>query len=52
MKECQAVLLIGFGGPTCAEEIQPFLANVLEGKKVSNERIEEVIHHYQEQSIL
>ena len=47
MKEYQAVLLIGFGGPTCAEEIQPFLANVLKGRKVSNERIEEVIHHYQ-----
>ena len=47
MKEYQAVLLIGFGGPTCEEEIQPFLENVLEGRKVSNERIEEVIHHYQ-----
>lgn len=47
MTEYQAVLLIGFGGPTSTKEIQPFLANVLEGRKVPKERIEEVIRHYQ-----
>src|SRR6059036_2275503 len=41
-----AVLLIAFGGPTKPEEIRPFLANVLRGRPVSPERLEEVVHHY------
>lgn len=43
----QAVLLIGFGGPTRSEEIRPFLDNVLRGRPVPRERIEEVVHHYE-----
>jgi ferrochelatase len=42
-----AVLLIGFGGPTRPEEIRPFLANVLRGRPVPPERIEEVVRHYE-----
>jgi ferrochelatase len=42
-----AVLLIGFGGPTCREEIRPFLDNILRGRPVPTERYEEVVHHYE-----
>ena len=41
-----AVLLIAFGGPTKPEEVRPFLANVVRGRPVSPERLEEVVHHY------
>lgn len=42
-----AVLLIAFGGPQGPADIRPFLANVLRGRRVSPERIEEVAHHYE-----
>src|SRR5205807_1586129 len=42
-----SVLLIGFGGPTKPEEIRPFLANVVRGRGVSPERLEEVARHYE-----
>jgi ferrochelatase len=42
-----AVLLIAFGGPTRPEDIRPFLANVLRGRRVPEARIEEVAHHYE-----
>jgi ferrochelatase len=42
-----AVLLIGFGGPTRREEIRPYLENVLRGRPVSPERFEEVAHNYE-----
>src|SRR5713101_1145071 len=42
-----AVLLIAFGGPTCPEEIRPFLARVLRGIPIPPERVEEVAHHYE-----
>jgi ferrochelatase len=41
-----AVLLIAFGGPTAMHEVRPFLANVLRGRPVPPERIEEVVRHY------
>jgi ferrochelatase len=41
-----AVLLIGFGGPTAADEVRPFLQNVIRGRNVPPERVEEVAHHY------
>ncbi len=47
VKENTAVLLIGFGGPTSLDEVKPFLASVLEGVKVPQERIEEVYRHYE-----
>ena len=42
-----AVLLVAFGGPQGPDDIRPFLANVLRGRRVSPERIEEVAHHYE-----
>lgn len=42
-----AVLLISFGGPEKFEDVRPFLANVLKGIRVPQERIEEVVNHYQ-----
>ena len=44
--KCDAVLMIGFGGPTSADEVRPFLDNVLRGRPVPRERYEEVVHHY------
>jgi ferrochelatase len=42
-----AVLLIAFGGPERMEDVRPFLTNVLRGRHVPRERIEEVVHHYE-----
>lgn len=42
-----SVLLIGFGGPTAPHEIRPFLENVVRGRSVPPERLEEVAHHYE-----
>jgi protoporphyrin/coproporphyrin ferrochelatase len=47
MAKCDAVLMIGFGGPTRADEVRPFLDNVLRGRPVARERYEEVVHHYE-----
>ena len=43
----QAILLIAFGGPTCKDEIRPFLARVTRGIPIPPERVEEVAHHYE-----
>ena len=42
-----SVLIISFGGPQGPADIRPFLANVLRGRRVSPERVEEVAHHYE-----
>jgi len=42
-----AVLLVAFGGPERPEDIRPFLAQVLRGRPVPPERVEEVVHHYE-----
>jgi ferrochelatase len=42
-----AVLLIAFGGPTCPEEIRPFLTRVTQGIPIPAARLEEVAHHYE-----
>ncbi len=42
-----AVLLIAFGGPEKMEDVRPFLANVLRGRLVPPQRLEEVVHHYE-----
>jgi protoporphyrin/coproporphyrin ferrochelatase len=44
--KCDAVLMIGFGGPTRADEVRPFLDNVVRGRPIPRERYEEVVHHY------
>lgn len=42
-----AVLVISFGGPEGPADIRPFLANVLRGRRVPPERVEEVARHYE-----
>jgi ferrochelatase len=42
-----AVLLVAFGGPQGMDDIRPFLGNVLRGRRVSPERVEEVAKHYE-----
>ena len=42
-----AVLIISFGGPQGPDDIRPFLANVLRGRRVAPERVEQVAHHYE-----
>jgi ferrochelatase len=42
-----AVLLVAFGGPQGPADVRPFLENVLRGRRVAPERIEEVAHHYE-----
>ena len=42
-----AVLVIAFGGPLGTADVHPFLANVLRGRRVTPERIDEVAHHYE-----
>src|SRR5437870_1383744 len=42
-----SVLVIGFGGPTRPSEIRPFLQNVVRGRNVPPERLDEVAHHYE-----
>jgi len=39
--------IVSFGGPQGRAGIRPFLANVLRGRRVSPERVEEVAHHYE-----
>jgi ferrochelatase len=42
-----AVLVVSFGGPEGPDDIRPFLANVLRGRRIPPERLEEVVRHYE-----
>jgi protoporphyrin/coproporphyrin ferrochelatase len=42
-----AVLLVAFGGPQGPADVRPFLENVLRGRRMSPERVDEVAHHYE-----
>ena len=42
-----AVLVVSFGGPQGLDDIRPFLANVLRGRRVAPARVDEVAHHYE-----
>jgi len=42
-----AVLVVAFGGPEGIDDIRPFLANVLRGRRVPAERVEAVARHYE-----
>ena len=42
-----AVLVVAFGGPEGLADVRPFLANVLRGRRVAPERVEEVAKHYE-----
>jgi len=41
-----AILFVSFGGPDKADEVMPFLENVLRGRNVPRERMLEVAEHY------
>ena len=42
-----AVLLVSFGGPDGPDDVMPFLRNVVHGRPVLPERLEQVAAHYQ-----
>ena len=42
-----SVLVVAFGGPQGRADVRPFLANVLRGRRVRPERVDEVAHHYE-----
>lgn len=42
-----SVLIVSFGGPQGLDDIRPFLANVLRGRRVAPERVELVAQHYE-----
>lgn len=44
---CQAVMLLGFGGPDTAADVRPFLERVLSGRAIPHSRYEEVVRHYE-----
>jgi ferrochelatase len=41
-----AVLLIAYGAPERPEDVRPYLAGILQGRRVRPGRLEEVAHHY------
>lgn len=41
-----ALLLLSFGGPDGPEDVRPFLANVMRGRPVHPERLDQVTAHY------
>ncbi len=45
-REYDAILVVSFGGPEGQDDVIPFLENVLRGRNVPRERLEEVSHHY------
>ena len=46
INDCDAFLLVSFGGPEKREDVMPFLRNVTRGRNVPDSRLEEVAHHY------
>ncbi len=42
----QALLIVSFGGPESADDVLPFLENVLRGRNVPRERLLAVAEHY------
>jgi ferrochelatase len=46
-QQYDAVLIVSFGGPERADDVIPFLENVLRGRNVPRERMLEVAEHYQ-----
>ena len=42
-----AVLVVAFGGPQGMADVRPFLANVLRGRRVAAEPVEEAAKHYE-----
>ena len=46
MAECDALLVVSFGGPEGPDDVMPFLENVTRGRGVPRERLELVAEHY------
>lgn len=46
LADYDALLLLSFGGPEGPADVLPFLENVLRGRNVPPERLQEVAHHY------
>ncbi len=44
--DLDAILLMGFGGPTTRDEVRPFLAGILAGRPVPEEHYEEIGRRY------
>jgi ferrochelatase len=44
--EFDAILVVGFGGPECPEDVLPFLENVTRGRNIPRDRMLEVAEHY------
>jgi len=42
-----SVLVVSFGGPDGPGDVRPFLDRVLQGRRVTPERVDEVAHHYE-----
>lgn len=42
----RAVPMLGFGGPETSEDVRPFIANVVRGRNVPDERIATVVDQY------
>jgi ferrochelatase len=42
-----SVLIVSFGGPHGPGDVRPFLERVLHGRRVTPQRIDEVVHHYE-----
>ncbi|HCM41733.1 MAG TPA: ferrochelatase [Candidatus Omnitrophica bacterium] len=47
MKNFDHILLIGFGGPETPEDVVPFLKRVTAGRKIPEQRLLAVAHHYE-----
>ena len=43
-----AIIVVSFGGPEKKEDVMPFLENVVRGRNVPRERLEQVAKHYYE----
>ncbi len=41
-----SILVVGFGGPEGPDDVMPFLENVLRGRNVPRDRMQEVAEHY------
>lgn len=46
MKKIDSLLIYAYGGPESMAEVPEFLANVAQGKRISPERLAEVLGHY------
>ncbi|MBO5437269.1 MAG: ferrochelatase, partial [Thermoguttaceae bacterium] len=46
MKKFDSLLIYAYGGPESMEDVEPFLRNIAQGKRISEKRMAEVLAHY------